>query len=318
MSKGSAVTAQGDPASAGGQNASTSVGSIDPDTGTATADAATVTDAISFGDTLKIASVHATASVTQEPGKDLVRKASLEIKGLTIAGQSVGITSEGLVVGDKPTPLPAGNPFEQALTQAGIKLRWLGGYDTTNGIVAPQLEITAQGQMPGLPAPSILTVRLGYATAAVEAGRASSNSFDINVPAAGPAAPEAPVATSPGVEPAPVVSRSDVVVPDLVIAGQPLDFPVALPATGGPDGFGAAPAGSAPEATVAPAAPNGEVRLRAGPSEEMPIRRAATVVGSAASDSGRTLYLLLAAGALVALLAVPLFRLLAMRLGGRS
>ncbi|HVW35466.1 MAG TPA: hypothetical protein VHL53_23240, partial [Acidimicrobiia bacterium] len=58
-------------------------------------------------------------------------------------------------------------------------------------------------------------------------------------------------------------------------------------------------------------------RIRTAPPREMAIRRAATVVGSAASDSGRTLYLLLAAGALVALAAVPLFRLLAMRLGGR-
>jgi hypothetical protein len=319
MSKGSAVTAQGDLASAGGQNASSSVGTIDPDTGVATAEAATVTDAVSFGDTLRIGSVHATASVTQEPGKELVRRATLEVKGLTIAGQSVGITSEGLVVGDKPTPLPAGNPFEQALAQAGLKLRWLGGYDTTNGIVAPQLEITAQGQMPGLPAPSMLTIRLGYATAAVEAGRASSNSFDINLPAAGPgpgaapAEPEAATTVPSDVAPTPVISEPSAVLPDVSVAGQPLDFAAALPAAEAP----VPPAGTS-DAGAAPPAPGGEVRLRPGPSREMAIRRAATVVGSAASDSGRTLYLSLAAGALVALLAVPLFRLLAMRLGGRS
>jgi hypothetical protein len=319
MSKALAVTAQGDPASAGGQNASTSVGTIDPATGVATAEAATVTDAISFGDTLKIGSVHATASVTQEPGKELVRKATLEVKGLTIAGQTVGITSEGLVVGDKPTPLPAGNPFEQALAQAGLQLRWLGGYDTTNGIVAPQLEITAQGQMPGLPAPSILTVRLGYATAAVEAGRASSNSFDINFPAAGPGTGGAPAepapatAVPPDVAPAPVISESSAVLPDMSIAGQPLDFATAPAAAEAP----VAP-GGASDAIAAPPVRGDEVRLRSGPSREMAIRRAATVIGSAASDTGRTLYLSLAAGALVALLAVPLFRLLAMRLGGRS
>ncbi|HVW32606.1 MAG TPA: hypothetical protein VHL53_08715, partial [Acidimicrobiia bacterium] len=237
-SKGSAVTAQGDPASAGGQNASTSTGTIDPDTGIASAEAATVTDAISFGDTLKIGSVHATASVTQEPGKDLVRRATLEVKGLTIAGQSVGITSEGLVAGDKPTPLPAGNPFEQALSQAGIKLRWLGGYNTANGIVAPQLEITAQGQMPGLPAPSILTVRLGYATAAVEAGRSTSNPFGIKFPAGGqasagpPAEPEAPATASEDIAPPPppTPEPSAAPGPDVSISGQPLDFSPRRPA----------------------------------------------------------------------------------------
>lgn len=319
-SKGSAVSAQGDPSTAGGQNASSSTGTLDPDTGVAQADAATVTDAISFGDTLKIGSVHATASVAQEPGKDLVRKASLEVKGLTIAGQAVGITSEGLVLGDKPTPLPAGNPFEQALALAGIKLRWLGGYDTTNGIVAPQLEITAQGQMPGLPAPSILTIRLGYATAGVEAGRATSGSFDINFPATSPGteapAPEvAPVTAAPSdAPPGEPASESYTPVPDVSIAGQPLDFAVEVPATSGDAN---AAAGPSEVAAPAPAA-TGEVRLRTGPPRELAIRRAATVVGSAASDSGRTLYLLLGAGALVALLAVPLFRLLTMRFGGHA
>jgi hypothetical protein len=324
MSKGSAVTAQGDPATGGGQNASSSLGTIDPDTGVATAEAATVTDAVSFGDTLKIGSVHATASVTQEPGKELVRKATLEVKGLTIAGQAVGLTSEGLVVGDKPTPLPAGNPFEEALAQAGIKLRWLGGYDTTNGIVAPQLEITAQGQMPGLPAPSILTVRLGYATAAVEAGRSSSNSLDISFPAAGPggeppaaepATPESPIPSDVVSQPAPVTSESFAALPDVSIGGHPLDFAAALPA-GAPVADGSVPAVGATDAIAAPPVVGADTR--SAPPREMAIRRAAAVVGSAASDSGRTLYLLLAAGALVALLAVPLFRLRAMRLGGRS
>lgn len=320
-SKGSAVSSQGDPASAGGQNASTSVGTIDPDTGTAQANAATVTDAISFGETLKIGSVHATASVTQEPGKDVVRKATLEVKGLTIAGQAVGITSEGLVVGENPTPLPAGNPFEQALAQAGIKLRWLAGYDTTDGIVAPQLEITAQGQMPGLPAPSTLTIRLGYAFAAVQAGREAAGSFDITFPATNPGAETPatvaePVPETPVTNETPSVAMSDAFVPDVTIAGQPLTFSVSAPSpTLDPT---AVDGSAAPGTAVALPAPSGEVQLRAGPPNELAIRRAATVVGSAASDSGRTLYLLIAAGALVALLAIPSFRLLTMRLGGRS
>jgi hypothetical protein len=326
-SKGSAVSSQGDPASAGGQNASTSAGTIDPDTGVAQADAATVTDVISFGDALKIGSVHATASVTQEPGQDPVRKATLEVKGLTIAGQAVGITSEGLVLGDNATPLPAGNPFEQALAQAGIKLRWLAGYDTTDGIVAPQLEITAQGQMPGLPAPSILTIRLGYAFAAVQAGRASSNSFDITVPAPNTGAGRPAATPDPAPSATPVADETTAAgttggfsagdfSADVSIAGQPLNFDFSLPTAAADT---TAPVGApAPEAAADLPAPTGEAELRAGPSKELAIRRAATVVGSAASDSGRTLYLLLAAGALVALLAIPLFRLLAMRLGGRS
>jgi hypothetical protein len=223
-------------------------------------------------------------------------------------------------VGDKPTPLPAGNPFDQALAQAGIKLRWLGGYDTADGIVAPQLEITAQGQMPGLPAPSVLTVRLGYATAAVQAGRATSGSFDINVPAGSPS-PEVPQSEPPPVTtvtpeapPAAVISVSYAPVPDVSIAGQPLNFAAASP---GPGPEANASVGSSETAAPPPAA-TGEVRLRAGPSKAMAVRRASTVVGSAASDSGRTLYLLLGAGALVALLAVPLFRLLTMRLGGHA
>ena len=325
MSKGSAISAQGDPESAGGQNASMSTGTLDPDTGVATAEAATVTDAISFGDTLKIGSVHSTASVTQEPGKDVVRRSTLEVKGATIAGQAVGITAEGLVVGENPTPLPAGNPFEQALAEAGIKLRWLGGYETAHGVVAPSLEIVAQGQMPGLPAPSILTIRLGYASAAVQAGQASSNSFDLNVPAAdsGPAVPadpspsepapvaiEVPPADQTGAAPEAVFSSSPVTVPELSFTGQPLEFS----GPSGPSLPTAPPAGTS-EVAVAPAPPD-RTPVQAGPSREMAIRRAAAVVGSAPSDSGRTLYLLLASGAVVALLAVPLFRLLAKRLGG--
>ena len=320
-SRGSASSAQGDPKSAGGGNSSSSTGTIDPETGVATAEAATVTDAISFGDVLTIGSVHAVALVTQEPGKDIVRQATLEVRGVTIAGQAVGITSQGLVVGSEPTPLPAGNPFEEALAQAGIHLRWLGGYETPNGIVAPQLEITAQGQMPGLPAPSILTVRLGYATAAVEAGRASSNSFDITVPAAGsnaetpPAEPGPEPTTAEETAPIPGGDEAYLSVPDVSIGGQPLafDFPASAPVTGP----SAPPAAAVGDETAAPALAAPEVQLPTTP-DRMAIRRAATVVGSAASDSGRTLYLLIAVGALAALVAVPLFRLLAMRLGGRS
>jgi hypothetical protein len=321
MSKGSAVSAQGDPNTAGGQNASISTGTIDPDTGVAKAEAATVTDAISFGDTLKIASVRSTASVTQEPGKELVRSASLEVKGVTIAGQAVGITSQGLIVGDNPTPLPAGNPFEEELAQGGIKLRWLGGYNTTDGIVAPALEIVAQGQMPGLPAPSVLTIRLGYATAGVQAGRASAGSFDLSVPATSPTtevtvpADTPPASTAGDTDQVPdtVVGGSNITLPEFSIGGQPLEF-AAPPA---PPAEANAAIGSSEVAAASPAAPT-EARLRSGSSRELATRRAAVVVGSAPSDGGRTLYLLLAAGALLALLAVSLFRLLAMRLGGQS
>ncbi|HET9773311.1 MAG TPA: hypothetical protein VFS16_20635 [Acidimicrobiia bacterium] len=325
MSKGSAVSAQGDPATAGGQNASLSTGTIDPETGVARAEAATVTDAISFGDTLKIASVHATASVTQEPGQDVVRSSTLAVHGLTITGQAVGITEQGLVVGTDPTPLPAGNPFEQALAQAGIKLRWLGGYDTTDGVVAPSLEIVAQGQMPGLPAPSILTIRLGYATATVQAGRATAGSFDISFGAGNPTtgvSPELPAAEPTGdivsdaqATPDPdsastpdAVGEGSFTLPDLTIGGQPLDLAVGA----GPALEAAPPAA----AGITPAAPRPQ--LRNGAPDQMAIQRAAAVVGSSPSGSGRTLYVLLAGGALVALLAVPVFRLLAMRLGGHS
>lgn len=323
MSKGSAVSSQGDVNTAGGQNVSISTGTIDPDTGVAKAEGAAVTDAISFGDTLKIGSVHSTASVTQEPGKDPVRSSTLEVKGVTIAGQSVGITAQGLVVGADPTPLPAGNPFEQVLAQAGIKLRWLGGYETPDGIVAPSLEIVAQGQMPGLPAPSILTIRLGYASAAVQAGRASAGSFDFSFPAGGPVTepPSDLPPSDPGSEDAAPSEPAgdsyqswdaaigvDTSVPEVNIGGQPLEFTAAPAPT--PE--------TAPPAASAEGAAPAEARLRMGDPNPMAVRRAAAIVGSAPSESGRTLYLLLAAGALVALFAVPLFRLLAMRLGGHS
>ncbi len=326
MSKGSAVSAQGDPATAGGQNAAVSTGAIDAETGVARAEAATVTDAISFGDTLKIASVHATATVTQEPGKDVVRSSTLAVKGVTINGQAVGITQHGLVVGTDPTPLPAGNPFEQALAQAGIQLRWLGGYDTTDGVVAPSLEVVAQGQMPGVPAPSILTIRLGYATATVQAGRATAGSFDISFGAANPvtAAPSDPPPTAPtddtgfdaesfatpdpGLAPE-AVAGGNITIPDFTLAGQPVEL-----ATGpGPDTEASAPPASA---GIAPAPARAD--LRKGGPDQMAVQRAAAIIGSSPSGGGRTLYVLLAGGALVALFAVPLFRLLAMRLGGHS
>src|SRR5579884_2256638 len=320
MSKGSATTAAGDPKAAGGQNTSVSTGTIDPETGVARAEASTATDAISFGDTLKIGSVHSTASVRQEPGKELDRHTSLEVKGLVIAGQAIGITQAGLVVGSNPTPLPAGNPFDQALAQAGIKLRWLGGYNTKDGVVAPALEIVAQGQMPGLPAPSILTIRLGYATAEVEAGRATSPSLDLGFTSGAPPAAarssEAPAAAPQEVGPRPTpalapgatadgggmtseAAGSGVAVPDVTIAGRPLDLSsVAAAAT-------AAPA-SPPEPEAAPAdvgslSTPAAATGRPGGLSAMATRRAAAVLGIAPSDSGRTLYLVLAAGAALAL-----------------
>jgi len=333
MSKGSATTTGGDPKAAGGQNASVSTGTIDPDTGIAKAEAATITDTISFGDTLKIGSVHSSASVTQEPGKELVRQTSLEVKGLVIAGQAVGITQSGLVVGSNPTPLPAGNPFDQALAQAGIKLRWLGGYDTKDGVVAPALEIAASGQMPGLPAPSILTVRLGYAMAEVEAGRATAPSLDFGFTSSAPSAaapspeapsPEAPspvAATAPAASASPGVSTgevigSDLAVPDVTIAGRPLDLSgVTTMATAEPASSPELAAAPPEVATLSTSASAPAPRTSPSP---MAVRRAAAVLGIAPSDSGRTLYVVLGAGAVLALAFGQLSRRLGARVGGRS
>jgi|GEM_PF-3801486 len=229
-SKGSATTTGGDPKTAGGQNISVSTGTLDPATGVAHAEASTLTDALSFGDTLQIGSVHSTASVSQQPGNELVRHADLAINGLLIAGQALGITQNGLVLGNSATPLPAGNPFDQALTQAGITLRWLAGYNTKDGIVAPALEIVAVGQMPSLPAPSTLTIRLGGATARAEAARTSAQSpaFGSTSSSPAPAGSSAPAAAPLRIAGTGVSTghptRSGLALPDITIAGRPLDL----------------------------------------------------------------------------------------------
>lgn len=157
------------PSGAGGLVRSSSLVEID-ETGAVTARAETLMEGFRYG-VLQIGGLRSVASMAQGPGEPPTRTATLEITGMKVADQSVGFNQDGVVTGGSKAPFPE-NPAAEALRAAGITLRYLSGRETDDGVVAPALEITAQAQSPGSPAPTTVVYQFGFAAAAGHPGDA--------------------------------------------------------------------------------------------------------------------------------------------------
>ena len=155
QSKASTMTGggSGDGASGSsiGKTVTTADTSRDPASGTVTGVATGTADVINIGGVLRIGQVDAKAKVSRTPGADPAREANFIINGVTIAGQSVGFSDKGFTLAGTNTPLPPGSPLTEALKQAKISVQYLGRIDNPDGVVSPGLVIRQEQATPSGP-----------------------------------------------------------------------------------------------------------------------------------------------------------------------
>ncbi|MGH9000291.1 MAG: hypothetical protein ACRDY7_12985 [Acidimicrobiia bacterium] len=107
---------------------------------------------------LHLATVSSSADVRRLPTGELERRSSLAVTGISILGQEVRLTDQGIVAVGATTPLPSSDPLLVALAEAGVTVSYLGSRDTPTGVIAPGLRIETGN----------VVITLGQASAAVD------------------------------------------------------------------------------------------------------------------------------------------------------
>jgi hypothetical protein len=216
---------------------------------------------------------------------------------MTIARQTVGFSEKGFTFGGTNVPIPQGNPLLAALAQAKITVQYLSRVDNPDGVVSPGLVIRQEQATPGGPTMVIRYVFGQMAASATVSG--SPTSIGDSLPALD-TGPSDPSVTGPVDTPAPATTTTG---------------PAALPATTGDSstydssGTGAADSGASTVAEPAPAAPVVEPPAANIVQEAAPISRTPMTLVDTAS-----IYLILVAGATVALLGGTVLRLMGVKL----
>jgi hypothetical protein len=138
-----------------------------------TADSVTDTDALNVQATLRIGRIHSEAHATMTPAGTVELKSGLSLAQVTIAGQTVEITSQGLSAGGQNVPLP--NPLSDVLKSQGMRLEYVAPVKDPDGhgITAPGLLVSTtlplnQGPDPLATSPGVVTYTFGRAYAKVD------------------------------------------------------------------------------------------------------------------------------------------------------
>lgn len=111
--------------------------------GTLQGTAASTTNAFDIAGVFSIAAVTSHASATMTASGQATLNGSMTLAGVTVTGQAVDITDQGIVVPGSSSPVPA-NPLERALSSAGITVRYLtlSKDPQTGSVMAPGIEVT--------------------------------------------------------------------------------------------------------------------------------------------------------------------------------
>lgn len=142
--------------------------SVARDGGRVTAEATNRVEALTVGP-LKLGVVVSNAKVGRLAGHDAERSSTLQVTGASIADQTVGIGEQGFVLPGTNTPLPSSAPLLAALKQAQVQVTYLKSEVTSDGVIAPGLQIVAVQSIPGAQRTATVSVTLGRASASVEA-----------------------------------------------------------------------------------------------------------------------------------------------------
>lgn len=142
----------------------------DEATGAVTSAASTTTESFVVAGVLRIGRVSSAARVVDTPDGEPQRESSLDVGEVTIAGQSVALTENGLALPGSGAPLPDGSPLLNALTDHGIAVRYLAAEETPAGVVAAGVEVRVEHPVPGAPSPAVAVYRFGRASASATGG----------------------------------------------------------------------------------------------------------------------------------------------------
>jgi len=306
-SKGSTTTGGGsaDGKSAIGKTVTVADTSRDAVSGAVTAVATGTADLINIGGVLRIGQVDALAKVTRSPGTEPARDANFTINAVTIADQAVGFSDKGFTLAGTNIPLPKDNPLVQALAEAKITVQYLARVDNPDGVVSPGLVIRQEQATPGGPTMVFRYVFGRMAASATASG--SPTSIGDALPPLGTAPSDTPVASPP-------VSTDT---PAATAPSTGTDFLAA-------NGTGTGPAGSDSNSTGSYDS-GAATTTEPAPAEAAPVAETPpgnTVQEAAAPISGTpmalvdtsSVYLILVAGATVALFGGTVLRLMGVKL----
>jgi len=205
--------------------------------GSVEADADTYTKGLSVADgVLEVGALHTEAHAVRSPGAEPELTSSLEAANITVAGQKVELTDDGLAVAGTGVPLP-GNPLLAPLDEAGISVSYVAAVKDADGkgITSPGLRISLTREVTGT-GPTEITYTLGRSYARTS-GSDDASSFppesqgSDDVPAPTETTDEPSTAASGGGSPPPPATGGS----PPVDAAPPGESPVPVAASGGGD-----------------------------------------------------------------------------------
>lgn len=196
---------------------------------TVMAEASSSIDGFALGTTLRLGRISTLARLTVQPGSPPVKETSVSVASVTIAGQTVGFTEQGLVATDKTLAPPVDvAALDQILAQAGIELRYVPAVETPSSITSASLRVAWTTDAPGR-GPVRMTMTIGQVRVSAEAEPAADLSLpDVAAPA--DAAETTPSATAPSTAAAPAAPADGA----LFSPGPDLSGPATLPTAAAP------------------------------------------------------------------------------------
>jgi hypothetical protein len=154
------------PGSNLGSNDSTVKVTALPD-GSVTAVADTLVTGMTIAGVLTFAEVRSHASITRSASGHVTSSGSMSIGAVTLAGQSVALTDQGIRAGGTMVPLSI-DTTATALEQAGLTVDVIKADRHGNVASAPAIQITYEHPVPGV-GPVTSSLLVGYASASVSA-----------------------------------------------------------------------------------------------------------------------------------------------------
>lgn len=136
----------GEDAGSAGWTVASAESSTDPAAGSASAAAKSDTQPLTINDVLRLGQVHSVA--TAQAGRDgkLERDSELTVGRTTVAGQTVEITPDGVRAAGQGSALPDTAGPEEALAEAGIRVRYLKAEQTEGGVLSAGIEVHSRQQ----------------------------------------------------------------------------------------------------------------------------------------------------------------------------
>jgi hypothetical protein len=139
--------------------------SVDHTAGAVLASSGDDTELLTTGP-LHIGRVLSRAQATRSGSAGLRRSSSLEVADVTVNGATVGLSDRGFTAGSATAPVPA-NPVATQLAQAGIAVTYLAAHELPDGVLSPGLRIDIAPPQGGLH--TTLTVGQSLAVASGDA-----------------------------------------------------------------------------------------------------------------------------------------------------